>query len=68
MGWSELERLVEDAEEDASLRRSLRRCRSRRELVLACRRLGYRIQPADIRTAWQLDQLERGVRDRAASR
>ncbi|MFM9073830.1 MAG: nitrogen fixation protein [Cyanobium sp.] len=68
MVWSELERLVEDAESDAMLRRSLRRCRSRRELVMACRRLGYRIQSTDSQMAWSLDRTERQARDLAASR
>lgn len=56
MSWSELERLVEDAENDGAIRRGLRRCRSRQELVMASRRLGYRIQPRDLRKAWLLDQ------------
>jgi hypothetical protein len=43
MAWSELERLVDEAEGDAVLRRGLRRCRSRRELILVACRLGYRI-------------------------
>jgi hypothetical protein len=43
MSWSELERLVDQAEVDASLRRSLKGCRSTPELILAARRLGYRI-------------------------
>jgi len=56
MSWSELERLVDDAEADAGLRRALRRCRSRRELVLAARHLGYGIQSGDLRRAWELEQ------------
>jgi hypothetical protein len=40
MGLGELARLVEEAERDGVIRRSLRRCRSREELVLAARRLG----------------------------
>jgi hypothetical protein len=56
MSWSELQRLVEDAERDAEIRRGLRRCRSRRELLLACGRLGYRIQAIDLRRAWLLDR------------
>jgi len=56
MSWGELERLVDDAETDAVLRRVLRRCRSRRELVLAARHLGYGIQPSDLRRAWELEQ------------
>ena len=43
MSWSELERLVDKAEVDAGLRRSLKGCRSTPELILAARRLGYRI-------------------------
>lgn len=61
MSWSELERLVDDAETDAAIRRGLRRCRSRRELLMASRRLGYRIQPADLRRAWLVDQAEPGT-------
>ena len=48
MTWSELERLVETAEGDGRLRRALRHCRSRSELVLAARRLQYRITLEDI--------------------
>ena len=55
MSWSELQRLVEDAEADGAIRRGLRRCRSRRELLMACRRLGYRIQAVDLRSAWLLE-------------
>lgn len=58
MSWSELERLVDDAESDGAICRGLRRCRSRQEFLMACRRLGYRIQPKDLRSAWLLDQLE----------
>jgi hypothetical protein len=56
MSWSELERLVEEAEADDGLRRGLRHCRSRRELLLACRRLGYGISSRDLRQAWELEQ------------
>jgi hypothetical protein len=56
MSWSELERLVADAEADPRLRISLRHCRSRRELVLASKRLGYRILDADLRQAWILER------------
>jgi hypothetical protein len=61
MSWSELQRLVEEAEADGAIRRGLRRCRSRAELLLASRRLGYRIQALDLRNAWLLDQWETGV-------
>lgn len=60
MSWSELQRLVEEAEADGAIRRSLRRCRSRRELLMASRRMGYRIQATDLRRAWQLEQVEAG--------
>jgi hypothetical protein len=58
MSWSELERLVEEAEADRALARALRHCRSRGELVLAARRLGYRISRVDLLRAWQLQHLE----------
>jgi len=54
MSWSELERLVQEAETDGVIRRSLRHCRSRPELVLAARRLGYRITRVDLQRAWQM--------------
>jgi len=56
MSWSELERLVEEAEADPALGRGLRHCRSRRELLLACWRLGYGITGRDLRQAWALHQ------------
>jgi hypothetical protein len=54
MSWSELERLVEEAEADGVIRRALRHCRSRAELILASRRLGYRITRVDLQRAWLL--------------
>ena len=56
MSWSELERLVEDAETDAVMRRALRHCRSRRELLLAAQRLGYVITKDDLQQAWMLQR------------
>ena len=56
MSWSELERLVDDAEADAVMRRALRHCRSRRELLLAAQRLGYAITNADLQQAWTLER------------
>ena len=56
MSWSELERLVSDAEGDAAMKRALRHCRSRKELILAARRLGYRITRIDLQRAWQEHQ------------
>lgn len=58
MSWSELERLVDEAELQADIRRALRHCRSREELVLAGRRLGYRITRMDLVRAWQAHQWE----------
>jgi len=55
MGWNELERLVEEAERDPALRRSLRAPRSWTELALACQRLGYQVTGADLRHAQALD-------------
>ena len=59
MGLGELARLVEEAERDGTIRRGLRRCRSRAELVLAAQRLGYAIHRIDLRRAWLLHQQER---------
>lgn len=58
MGLGELAQLVEEAERDGVTRRALRRCRSRAELVLAARRLGYAIHRIDLRRAWLLHQQE----------
>ena len=48
MSWSELERLVDQAEAQPSLRRSLKECCSTPELILAARRLGDRITSNDL--------------------
>ena len=66
MSWSELERLVSEVEADGALQRALRHCRSRKELILAARRLGYRITRIDLQRAWQEDQLEQAQRDQFA--
>ena len=57
MSREELERLVGDAEVSASVRDDLRRCRSRDELVLAARRLGYRLTSQDLQRAWWEESL-----------
>lgn len=64
MSWSELERLVETAEHDGHLRRALRHCRSRSELVLAARRLQFEITLKDLHGARLLHS---GQEDRAAA-
>jgi hypothetical protein len=48
MSRAELERLVDEAEAEGTLRRALKHCRSCHELVLAARRLGYRITRVDL--------------------
>ena len=58
MSWSELERFVDDVEADNGLQRALKHCRSRKELILAARRLGYRITRIDLQRAWQEEQRE----------
>ena len=58
MSWSELERLVHEAEADAALRRSLKDCRSTPELILTARRLGYRITRMDLQRAWEEERQE----------
>ena len=65
MSWSELERFVGDVEGDAVLQRALKHCRSRKELILAARRLGYRITRIDLQRAWREEQMEN---DRQAQR
>ncbi len=60
MSWSELQRLVEEAETDGEIRRGLRRCRSRHEFLMACQRLGYRIQSWDLLRARALERMEHG--------
>ena len=59
MSWSEMERFVEELEGDAALRRAVKHCRSRKELILAARRLGSRITWIDLQQARQEEQLER---------
>ena len=49
---------MDDVEADAALRRSVKHCRSRKELILAARRLGYRITRIDLQRAWQEEQRE----------
>ena len=66
MSWPELERFVADVEADQALQRALKHCRSRKELILAGRRLGYRITRLDLQRAWQEEQLEQAQRDQAA--
>jgi predicted ribosomally synthesized peptide with nif11-like leader len=56
MSWSELERFVAEVEADVALQRALRHCRSRKELILASRRLGYRITRIDLQRAWEDEQ------------
>ena len=58
MSWFELERLVEDAEKEPQLARALRLCRSNPELVLAARRLDYRITRVDLVQAALQHKLE----------
>ncbi len=59
MSWSELERFVDDVEADSAIQRALKHCRSRKELILAARRLGYRITRIDLHRAWQEEHEER---------
>jgi len=52
MSWSDLERLVADAETSPELQQTLRQSRSRQELLHTARRLGYRVTRADLQNAW----------------
>lgn len=59
MSRQELERLVGEAEASAGLREQLQRCRSRDQVVLVARRLGYRLTGKDLLRAWWEDRAER---------
>ena len=48
MGWSDLERLVADAETSPALQQVLRQCQSRQELIRTARQLGYRVTKGDL--------------------
>ncbi len=52
MSWSELERLVAEAEASPDLQKALRHCRSRQQLLVCARRHGYRVTRADLQNAW----------------
>ena len=58
MSWPEQERLVDQAEANPSLRRSLKGCRSTPELILTARRLGFRITRIDLQRAWEQERQE----------
>jgi hypothetical protein len=58
MSLFELERLVDDAEKEPQLAMALRHCRSNPELVLAARRLGYRVTRVDLEQAKLADKKE----------
>ena len=62
MSRQELERLVDDAEQDASIRSLLRSCRSSDALILTGRHLGYRITRVDLQRAMAEDQQEQRLR------
>jgi DNA-binding winged helix-turn-helix (wHTH) protein len=49
---------VDQAEADVALRSSLKDCRSQQELILAARRLGYRITRIDLQRAWEEEREE----------
>jgi len=66
MSWFELERLVDDAEKEPQLAMALRHCRSNPELVLAARRLGYRITRVDLKQARLADQYDHKQQNQAA--
>jgi predicted ribosomally synthesized peptide with nif11-like leader len=59
MSWSELERLVEAAEMDPTIRHCLRQCSSKHDLVLVARHLGFRITRVDLQRAWTDHQRRR---------
>ena len=52
MSWSDLDRLVADAESSPALQQVLRQCHSRQELLRTARQLGYRVTKSDLLNAW----------------
>ena len=52
MSWSDLERLVADAETSPALQQVLGQCHSRQELLRTARQLGYRVTKSDLLNAW----------------
>lgn len=67
MSWQEFERLVDDAESDRELRWVLRHCRSAEDLILAARKLGYRVTRVDLQQAIEEERQEqRGDRPAAS--
>ena len=52
MSWSDLERLVVDAETSHELQQTLSQCRSRQELLRTARQLDYRVTKGDLLNAW----------------
>ena len=52
MSWSDLERLVADAESSPVLQQVLGQCHSRQELLRTARQLGYRLTRSDLQNAW----------------
>ena len=52
MSWSDLERLVADAEASPALQQVLGQCHSRQELLRTARQLGYRVTKSDLLNAW----------------
>ena len=51
MSWSDLERLVADAETSPALQQVLGQCHSRQELLRTARQLGYRVTKSDLLNA-----------------
>lgn len=52
MSWSELERLVNDADGDHDLCRIMDSCKSQDELIAVATTLGYQINHWDVLQAW----------------
>jgi hypothetical protein len=52
MSWSDLERMVADAETSPTLQQVLHQCHSRQELLHIARQLGYLLTRSDLQNAW----------------
>ena len=62
MSWQEFERLVDDAECDREIRWVLRHCRRAEDLILAARKLGYRVTRVDLQRAIEEEREEQRLR------
>jgi hypothetical protein len=56
MSWSELERLLNEAEADAGVRRSIKSCHFQQQLILEELNLDYRIPHIDLERVREIER------------